>query len=46
MVERTLAWMARYRRLFLVRYERRADTSEAFFLHLGCARICIEDTPE
>jgi transposase len=38
-VERTLAWLARYRRL-LVRYERRADIHEAF-LHLGCALICL-----
>jgi transposase len=38
-VERTFAWMARYRRL-LVRYERRADIYEAF-LHLGCALICL-----
>ncbi len=38
-VERTLAWMARYRRL-AVRYERRADIHEAF-LYLGCALICL-----
>jgi transposase len=38
-VERTLAWMSRYRRL-AVRYERRADIHEAF-LHLGCALICL-----
>ena len=38
-VERTLAWLARYRRL-LVRYERRADIHEAF-LHLGCSLICL-----
>jgi transposase len=38
-VERTLAWLARYRRL-AVRYERRADIHEAF-LHLGCSLICI-----
>ena len=37
-VERTLAWLHRYRRL-LVRYERRADTHQAF-LSLGCALIC------
>jgi transposase len=43
-VERTLAWLARYRRL-LVRFERRADIRKAF-LHLGCALICLEDTPE
>jgi transposase len=38
-VERTLAWLARYRRLS-VRYERRADVHEAF-LHLGCALVCL-----
>jgi transposase len=38
-VARTLAWMARYRRL-LVCYERRVDIHEAF-LHLGCALICL-----
>jgi IS5 family transposase len=38
-VERILAWLARYRRL-AVRYERRADIHEAFF-HLGCAPICL-----
>jgi transposase len=37
-VERTLAWLARYRRL-KVRYERRADIHQAF-LELGCALIC------
>ena len=37
-VERTLAWLDRYRRL-AVRYERRADIHEAF-LHLGCSLIC------
>ena len=37
-VERTLAWLSRYRRL-TVRYERRADTHQAF-LALGCALIC------
>jgi transposase len=36
-VERTLAWLARYRRL-TIRYERRADIHAAF-LHLGCALI-------
>ena len=36
--ERTLAWLARYRRLD-VRYERRADIHQAF-LELGCALIC------
>ena len=38
-VERTLAWLARSRRL-TVRYERRADIHEAF-LHLGCSLICL-----
>jgi transposase len=38
-VERTLAWLGRYRRL-TVRYEQRADIHEAF-LHLGCALICL-----
>jgi IS5 family transposase len=37
-VERTLAWLNRYRRL-KVRYERRADIHQAF-LDLGCALIC------
>ncbi len=37
-VERTLAWLARFRRL-TIRYERRADMHAAF-LHLGCALIC------
>jgi transposase len=36
-VERTLAWLHRFRRLAL-RYERRADVHEAF-LTLGCALI-------
>jgi transposase len=36
-VERTLAWRHRFRRLAL-RYERRADVHEAF-LTLGCALI-------
>jgi transposase len=36
-VERTLAWLHRFRRLEL-RYERRADVHEAF-LTLGCALI-------
>ena len=38
-VERTLAWLGRYRRL-TIRYERRADIHEAF-LHLGCSLICL-----
>ena len=37
-VERTLAWLNRFRRL-KVRYERRADILQAF-LSLGCALIC------
>ena len=38
-VERTLAWLSKYRRLS-VRYERREDIHEAF-LHLGCSLICL-----
>jgi len=37
-VERTLSWLNRYRRL-RIRYERRDDTHQAF-LHLGCILIC------
>lgn len=37
-VERTLAWLNRFRRL-KVRYERRADIHQAF-LTLGCAMVC------
>jgi len=37
-VERTLAWLGRFRRL-VVRYERRADIHEAF-LSWGCSLIC------
>jgi transposase len=37
-VERTLAWLASYRRL-TVRYERRADIHEAFSV-LACAFVC------
>ena len=37
-VERTLWWLNRFRRL-KVRYERRADVHQAF-LELGCALIC------
>jgi transposase len=37
-VERTLAWLNRFRRL-AIRYERRADIHEAF-LRLGCILIC------
>jgi transposase len=38
-VERTLAWLAKYRRL-TIRYERRDDIHEAF-LYLGCPLICL-----
>jgi transposase len=38
-VERTLAWLARYRRL-TIRYERRADIHEAFLL-LACSLVCF-----
>ena len=38
-VERTLAWFGRFRRL-AVRYERRADILEAFH-HLAAAVICL-----
>jgi transposase len=38
-VERTLAWLSKFRRL-TVRYERRADIHQAF-LQLGCALICL-----
>jgi transposase len=37
-VERTLAWLNRFRRL-AIRYERRADIYEAF-LPLGCILVC------
>jgi hypothetical protein len=37
-VERTLAWLNRFRRL-VIRYERRADLHEAF-LQFGCILIC------
>lgn len=37
-VERTFAWLHRFRRL-VVRYERRADVHQAF-LTIGCALIC------
>jgi IS5 family transposase len=38
-VERTLAWLARFRRL-AIRYERRADIHLAFTT-LGCALVCL-----
>jgi transposase len=43
-IERTLAWLARYRRL-TVRYERRADIHQAF-LTLGCCLICFHALQE
>jgi transposase len=42
-VERTLSWLTRYRRL-TVRYERRADIHAAF-LTLGCCLICFNALP-
>jgi transposase len=42
-VERTLAWLARYRRL-TIRYERRVDMHQAF-LTLGCALIGFNHLP-
>jgi len=42
-VERTLAWLNRYRRL-TIRYERRVDIHQAF-LTLGCALICFNHLP-
>jgi transposase len=42
-IERTLAWLNRYRRL-TVRYERRADIHQAF-LTLGCCLICFNALP-
>jgi transposase len=38
-VERDFAWLNQFKRL-AIRYERRADLSEAF-LHLGCSLICL-----
>jgi hypothetical protein len=38
-VERTLAWLSRFRRL-AIRYKRRADLHDAFPV-LGCALICL-----
>ena len=38
-VELTLAWLARYRRL-TIRYERRADIHEVFLL-LACSLVCF-----
>jgi transposase len=42
-IERTLAWLSRYRRL-AIRYERRGDIHQAF-LTLGCALICFNHLP-
>jgi transposase len=42
-IERTLAWLNRYRRL-TIRYERRADIHQAF-LTLGCVLICFNHLP-
>ena len=42
-IERTLAWLHRYRRL-TIRYERRADIHQGF-LTLGCALICFNHLP-
>lgn len=42
-VERTLAWLNRYRRL-TIRYEQRADIHRAFPA-LGCALICFDHVP-
>ncbi len=42
-IERTLAWLGRYRRL-TIRYERRGDIHQAF-LTLGCALICFNHLP-
>ena len=42
-VERTLAWLARYRRL-TIRYERLVALHQAF-LTLGCALICFNHLP-
>jgi len=42
-VERTLAWLNRYRRL-TIRYERRVDIHQAF-VTLGCALICFNHLP-
>ena len=41
-VERTLAWLNRFRRL-AIRYERRADIHLAFTT-LGCALVCLNQT--
>ncbi len=38
-VERTLAWLGKHRRL-TIRYERRAEIHLAL-LHLGCSLVCL-----
>lgn len=43
-VERTLSWLNRFRRL-KVRYERRADIHHAL-LTLGCALMCARALPQ
>ena len=42
-VERTLAWIAQFRRL-VVRYERRADMHRAFLV-LACSLVCLGHLP-
>ena len=42
-IERTMAWLSRYRRL-TIRDERRVDIHQAF-LTLGCALICFNHLP-
>jgi len=42
-IERTMAWLGRYRRL-TIRYERRVDIHQAF-LTLGGALICFNQLP-
>ncbi len=42
-IERTMAWLGRSRRL-TIRYERRADIHQAF-LTLACALICFDHLP-
>jgi len=39
-VERTMSWLNRFRRL-RVRYEQHADTHQAF-LSLACALVCVK----
>jgi hypothetical protein len=42
-VERTLSWIARFRRL-TIRYERRVDIHLGFLI-LACAVICFRSLP-